>query len=158
MKQFIYILPAFLLLALTACNKDSSDNNAADSDNIPMDSLLLGTWEATQIELEYNSVNNIADSTLLVDMLADTSFKAAHQVTYNNNDTYDLLFEGSDETLMGIWNINGDTTLIRMEDNAIYEYSISAEKKNIISLQAIEDLDGDLEIDDIYRARYKKVQ
>ncbi|MDG1295898.1 MAG: hypothetical protein P8P48_02090 [Saprospiraceae bacterium] len=158
MKQFIYILPAFLLLALTACNKDSSDNNAADSDNIPMDSLLLGTWEATQIELEYNSVNNIADSTLLVDMLADTSFKAAHQVTYNNNDTYDLLFEGSDETLMGIWNINGDTTLIRMEDNAIYEYSITAEKKNIISLQAIEDLDGDLEIDDIYRARYKKVQ
>ena len=158
MKQFIYILPTFLLLALTACNKDSSDNSAADLDNIPMDSLLLGTWEATQIELEYNSVNNIADSTLLVDMLADTSFKAAHQVTYNNNDTYDLLFEGSDETLMGIWNINGDTTLIRMEDNAIYEYSISAEKKNIISLQAIEDLDGDLEIDDIYRARYKKVQ
>ena len=158
MKQFIYILPTFLLLALTACTKDSSDNSAADLDNIPMDSLLLGTWEATQIELEYNSVNNIADSTLLVDMLADTSFKAAHQVTYNNNDTYDLLFEGSDETLMGIWNINGDTTLIRMEDNAIYEYSISAEKKNIISLQAIEDLDGDLEIDDIYRARYKKVQ
>ena len=158
MKQFIYILPACLLLALTACNKDSSDNNSADLDNIPMDSLLLGAWEVTQIELEYNSVNNIADSTLLVDMLADTSFKAAHRVTYNNNDTYDLLFEGSDETLMGIWNINGDTALIRMEDNAIYEYSITAEKKDIIFLQAVEDLDGDLEIDDIYRARYKKVQ
>ena len=97
MKQFIYILPACLLLALTACNKDSSDNNSADLDNIPMDSLLLGAWEVTQIELEYNSVNNIADSTLLVDMLADTSFKAAHRVTYNNNDTYDLLFEGSDK-------------------------------------------------------------
>ena len=72
--------------------------------------------------------------------------------------TYDLLFEGSDETLMGIWNINGDTALIRMEENAIYEYSITAEKKDIIFLQAIEDLDGDQEIDDIYRARYKKVQ
>ena len=158
MKQFIYILSACLLLALTSCNKDSSDNSSADLDNIPMDSLLLGAWEVTQIELEYNSVNNIADSTLLVDMFADTSFKAAHRVTYNNNDTYDLLFDGSDEMLMGIWNINGDTALIRMEDNAIYEYSIIAEKKDIIFLQAIEDLDGDQEIDDIYRARYKKIQ
>jgi hypothetical protein len=159
MKQLNYLLLLCLIFTIIACSKDAEETSTEDvTSSIPFDSLLLGEWRVSEIELEYNSVNNIADSTLLVDILADTAFKAAHTITYSNNDTYSLLFDGSDESLMGVWNVIGDTALVRMEDNAIYEYSISREPGNIIFLRAVEDLDGDEQVDDIYRARYKRTK
>ena len=159
MKQLNYLLLLCLIFTIIACSKDAEETSTEDVTlNIPFDSLLLGEWRVSEIELEYNSVNNIADSTLLVDILADTAFKAAHTITYSSNDTYSLLFDGSDESLMGVWNVIGDTALVRMEDNAIYEYSISREPGNIIFLRAVEDLDGDEQVDDIYRARYKRTK
>ncbi len=142
---------------MSSCVKESTEQQEAFT-YLPMDTLLIGDWEAIEIELEYSTVNNIPDSNLLVDMLADTAFKAAHKITYNSNDTYSLLFDGSDESLMGIWNVVGDTALVRMEDNAIYEYSIIRESEDVVFLQSIEDLDGDQEADDEYRARYKKIK
>ena len=142
---------------MTSCVQESTEQQEKFT-YLPMDTLLIGNWEAFEIELEYSTVNNIPDSNLLIDMLADTAFKAAHKITYNSNDTYSLLFDGSDESMMGIWNVVGDTALVRMEDNAIYEYRIIRESENVVFLQSIEDLDGDKEADDEYRARYRKIK
>ena len=158
MKRLIYLLPICLLLGLMSCAKENSTKENEGFSYQPLDSLLIGDWKALEIELEYSSVANIPDSNLLVDMLADTSFKASHIVTYHDNDTYSLLFDGSEEPMMGVWNVIGDTALVRMEDNAIYEYSIVRESKDIVYLESIEDLDGDQEADDVYRARYQKIK
>ena len=149
-------LGVFLLATATlfSCQKDNQANEDPFK-GMPLDSVMIGEWEAVEISLQLNTVMNNPDSNLFVNILEDTSYQAAHSINYMSNDTYKILFDNSTEALMGIWNLIGDTTLMRIEDNAIYEYRIEREGRSVYQVST-EDLDGDGEKDDFYKAVYEK--
>ncbi len=151
-KNLLLALAA--VMCLQACVKD--EQKVTDTPSIPLDSFLIGEWQVTAVLLEYESLANVPDSNLIVDMLKDTTYKTNHTIRYYPNDTYEIQFEGSEDVLSGVWNLIGDTTLVRIEDNAFYEYRIER-NSNTINQQSLEDLDGDGVKDDYFKSSYTKI-
>ena len=151
-KNLLLALAA--VMCLQSCVKD--EQKVTDAPSIPLDSFLIGEWQVTAVLLEYESLANVPDSNLIVDMLKDTTYKTNHTIRYYPNDTYEIQFEGSEDVLSGVWNLIGDTTLVRIEDNAFYEYRIER-NSNTINQQSLEDLDGDGVKDDYFKSSYTKI-
>lgn len=149
-------LGAILLATVTLISCQKEPQAEIDPfEGMPLDSIMIGEWKATEISLQLNTVMNNPDSSVFVNILEDSSYNAAHKITYLANDTYEIIFDDNPEALMGIWNLIGDTTLMRIEDNAIYEYRVERDGKSLF-LVSSEDLDGDGEKDDFYKSVYEK--
>ncbi len=154
MNKKLLLLALIAVIGIQSCVKDEQE--VTDAPSIPLDSFLIGEWQVTAVLLEYESLANVPDSNLVVDMLNDTTYKTNHTIRYYPNDTYEIQFEGSEDVLTGVWNLIGDTTLVRVEDNAFYEYSIER-NSNTINQQSLEDLDGDGVKDDYFKSSYTKI-
>ena len=91
-------LGAILLATVTLISCQKEPQAEIDPfEGMPLDSIMIGEWKATEISLQLNTVMNNPDSSVFVNILEDSSYNAAHKITYLANDTYEIIFDDNPE-------------------------------------------------------------
>jgi hypothetical protein len=146
-----------------SCNTSASSSaELPPSNEITLDSFLLGSWENERILIVVNTANG-TDSSYTISIEQGeweqklkqrpilTEYKADRTYRSEYRDLNDSLFR----VTRGIWNTFGDTLLL-ITPEATYEYQVGREKDAAI-FSSLLDWDGDQIEDDEYESLQRKV-
>jgi hypothetical protein len=162
MKPLLTTPLLILLFIFSACNDSAQDQqNAAATSQL--NQQLPGTWEAVSVQVQLNSVNNIADSNEIFtikeeEWIGRLGVKPV-KTFYQADNKYRQEFTGLNDSIMslnrGMWNVFGDT-LMMIEPTTTYQYTVMI-KSGLAEFRAMVDWDGDGEEDDAYLGVHRKI-
>ena len=148
-----------LLIAITACSSDKQTETEAATD---LKTVLLGTWQTTQINVAINSADGLDTfrSEYLTQEIWEKDFNMQPPIFYFQPDQQfrtihkNLAGQIVNES-HGIWNAFGDTLML-IEPEVTYQYIVkSGEGK--AAFRTFLDWDGDGEADDEYQSLQRQI-
>lgn len=163
MKLIFPICFLVLFIAFSACNNTADiDKNQANTEQTDLKSILLGTWQTTQINVAVNSADGLDSfrSEYLTQAIWEKDFNMQPPIfIFQPDQKYKTIHKNLAGQILnearGIWNTFGDTLML-IEADVTYQYIVKSGKGKA-AFRTFLDWDGDGEADDEYQSIQRQI-
>ncbi len=152
-KQIGFFL--LMVLIVSSCQSEPK-NQEAEVETLDLAKTLPGTWEMVSLKVQVNSFDN-TDSTYVLEIKEEewdkVYFVKPVKTYYELDNKYRRAYFNAKGDVVsedrGMWNVFNDT-LMMIEPNVTYQYTISQQPNGLLKFSSIVDWDSDGVEDDDY--------